>query len=514
MTVLRTTRRGAVVNVLGGGLVLAWFGEHGKPLLRPTRAVETSTGRLRGLRADGVSVFRGIPYGGDTALSRFQPAPPAKPWAGVRDCFVSGPLAPQPDALGPESEDCLVLNVFTPQATPERKRPVMVWLHGGGFTQGSGGYILYDGSALSRAGDVVVVSINHRLGALGYLYLGGLSDEFTDSGNVGQLDIILALQWVRENIAAFGGDPGNVTIFGESGGGQKVGVLLCMPAAQGLFHKAIMQSAPRMNMPGNDQAAATAGKVLAELGVTNSTLHLLQTVDYRSIVAAAQSFSLEPVIDGSNLPTHPFDPVAPDISSNVPLIIGTNRDEATLALSREQGIWDMTEAQARARFMSMLGDLAEDAFVLYREQCPDDPPAYLVAALITDTAFRMNAITVAERKAAQQAVPVFMYRLDWRTPVHGGVLRAPHGLDIPLVFDNVTIARAMVGPGQAPRRMAAVMSRAWIDFAWSGNPSQPGLDWPAYDIASRKTMIFATESHVVPDPDAAARVFWSSPRLV
>jgi para-nitrobenzyl esterase len=505
MTALRLTRRGAVASVLSGGLLLAW---PGTTMLQPTQPIETTTGKLRGLRASGVSVFRGVPYGGDTSSRRFSPAVGAKPWAGVRDCFKPGPLAPQPGMAG--SENCLVLNVFTPQATPAQKRPVMVWLHGGGFAQGAGSDRLYDGSALCRAGDVVVVSINHRLGALGYLYLGALSDEFADSGNIGQLDIILALQWVRNNIATFGGDPGNVTIFGESGGAQKVGVLLAMPTAQGLFHKAIMQSAPGLNMPDKNQAAANAAQVLAALGVTKSTLHRLQTMDYRTIIAAAQNVpGLAPVVDGSNLPAEPFNPTAPECARNIPLIIGTNNDEATLALSREPGFADMTEAQAHARFATLLGSKADTAFTLYRGLHPGDPPRYWVSALLTDKAFRMSAITVAGRKAAQRAAPAYMYRLDWQTPVENGLLRTPHGLDIPLVFDNVAIARGMVGPGAAPQRMADVMSRAWIDFARTGNPAQPGLVWPAYDAETRKTMIFANESQAESDPNAAARMFWS-----
>jgi len=430
MSGFQPTRRSAVASLLGCGLALAWTGT---TMLQPTRPVETTTGKLRGLRASGVSVFHGIPYGGDTSSRRFSPAVGANPWAGVRDCFKPGPLAPQPGMAG--SENCLVLNVFTPQAAPQQKRPVMVWLHGGGFAQGTGSDGLYDGNALCRTGDVVVVSLNHRLGALGYLYLGSLSDEFANSGNIGQLDIILSLQWVRDNIAAFGGDPGNVTIFGESGGAQKIGVLLAMPAAQGLFHKAIMQSAPGLNMPDKIQAAANTAQVLAALGVTKSSLHTLQTMDYRAIIAAAQSVpGLAPVVDGSNLPAEPFNPTAPECARNIPLIIGTNNDEATLALSHEPGFADMTETQAHARFATLLSSKADAAFALYRGLHPGDPPRYWVSALLTDTAFRMSAITVAGRKAAQQAAPAYMYRLDWQTPVQNGLLRTPHGLDIPFMM--------------------------------------------------------------------------------
>jgi para-nitrobenzyl esterase len=508
------TRRNAAVAALGGGLLFAGLSRIAPQMQMPTRAVATDSGKLRGLRVGGVARFLGIPYGGDTARSRFQPAPPPVPWAGVRDCFAYGPEAPQPGGTN-ESEDCLVLNVFTPQASAAQKRPVMVWLHGGGFSTGSGSDGLYDGSALCREGDVVVVTLNHRLGVFGYLFLGSLSDEFARSGNIGQLDIIRALTWVRDNIAAFGGNPGNVTIFGESGGGQKVSTLLAMPAAQDLFHKAIIQSAPGVAMAGKADAAALAGRLLAALGLTDSELHRLQSLDYRDILKAGEAalqdggVPFEPVVDGTSLPENPFTPEAPEISRNIPLIIGTNRDEATLAFTHQPGFTDMTAKQASVRFDEMLGAQGAAAFALYRGLRPDDPPGYWVTALVTDRLFRMSAIAVAEHKAAQGGASVYMYRLDWPTPVEGGVLRTPHTLDVPLVFDNVDVARSMVGPGPRPQRMSHIMSRAWIDFAHTGNPSQPGLAWPEYGAAQRLTMLFDLPSVVDSDPGSAARRFWN-----
>jgi para-nitrobenzyl esterase len=452
-------------------------------------------------------------YGGDTARHRFLPASPPAPWHGTKDCFAFGPDAAQGDG---GSEDCLVLNVFTPEAAASAHgRPVMVWLHGGGFNTGSGSNPLYNGSALCRAGDVVVVTLNHRLGVFGYLYLATLSDEFADSGNLGQLDIILALQWVRDNIASFGGDPDNVTIFGESGGGQKVSTLLAMPAAQGLFHRAVIQSAPGVAMASKTDAAALTERLLTTLDLTHTDLPRLQTMDFRRLLDAAElvqqasGAAFEPVVDGRSLPENPFIPLAPDISRSVPLMIGTNRDEASLALVREPGFAAMTADQASARFTALLGARAAEAFALYRGLRPNDLPGYWLVALLTDKRFLTPAISVAELKAAQNAAAVYMYRLDWRTPVENGMLRTPHALDLPLVFNNVAVARGMVGPGPQPQLMADIMSRAWINFAHTGNPSQAGLTWPAYDATTRETMIFDLPSAAEPDPDSAVRRFWS-----
>lgn len=536
----RITRRGMATGALGGAVVLAASSSAlaGPTVKNPT--VETSTGKVRGVRHSGVSSYLGIPYGLDTHLTRFQPPRPAEPWTGVRDCLAFGPQAPQMEIdegsvdlsspfvkqilaafkegieVGHESEACLVLNVYTPEASRARKRPVMVWLHGGGFAMGSSADPQYNGSALCRRGDVVVVTLNHRLNVPGYLYLGALHEDFADSGNSGTLDQILALKWVRDNIAAFGGDPSNVTIFGESGGGAKVSTLMAAPEAQGLFHKAIIQSGPGVTMIPQADAAAFAEHTLAQLGVHPADVHQLQTMDVRRIIAASRTAAaafrghrtLAPVVDGRALPRDPFKPDAPQISRNVPLIIGTNKDESTLFLSADPLFRHFTVEQAQARFRAMLGPRGDAALALYRSLRPNDPPTYWVTAMMTDTAMQMDSIRIAERKAAEHAAPVYMYRFDWETPALGGVMRTPHGLDVPLVFDNPDTKRLILGNGPEPAKLAAVMSQAWIDFARSGNPSQPGLDWPAYDQLTRQTMLFNVKSHAVSDPVRAKREFW------
>jgi para-nitrobenzyl esterase len=533
-----------LVSAMGAGLLQAWPFSLNAKTPESSKPVETTAGKIIGRRSHGVSAFLGIPYGADTSTRRFQEAEAPEPWSGLRDCAAYGAQAPQmefgaaavagPGAdlnsdfvkqiittfragmeVGNESENCLVLNVYTPEALPLKKRPVMVWLHGGGFAIGSAGDPQYDGSALCRRGDVVVVTLNHRLNALGYLYLGALHDDFADSGNVGQLDILLALQWVRDNIAAFGGDAGNVTIFGQSGGGGKVSALLATPRARGLFHKAIIQSGPGVAMADKTKAAELAERTLGSLGVARADVHRLQTLNYRVILDAASAAqrrddrrSLSPVVDGRTLPNDPFIPTAPEVSRDIPVIVGSTKDEATLFLSADPNFRNMTAEQARAHLVAMLGERGNAAFELYRGLRPADPPTYWVTAAMTDRMTRMDSIRLAERKLAQRSASVFMYRLDWQTPIFNGVMRSPHGLDVPLVFDNVDKKLGVLGTGPEPRQIAPVMSQAWINFARSGNPSQRNLAWPGYDTASRQTMIFDIASHVVSDPDGAARAFW------
>ena len=514
----------------------------------PTGVVGATSGKIRGLREGSISAFRGIPYGADTSgARRFMPPVAPASWTGVRDCFAFGHRAPQGSlgagrvppgvdpaviaavqkfmtgqmASGYESEDCLVLNVFTPDASPRRRRPVMFWLHGGGFAIGSANEPVYEGGALAKRGDVVVVTINHRLAAPGYLYLGALDPAFALSGDVGQFDQILALEWVRDNIAAFGGDPDNVTIFGESGGGAKVQTLLAMPAAQGLFHKAIIQSgtAQIRGVPKGD-AADFSARMLKVLEIAPGDARKAQEAPLDTLMKAAATAQnqlgpgarvLAPVTDGVALPADPFDPVAaPTVSPKVPLIVGTNKDEATLFNIVDPKFGKMTLEDAQARFRSTLKDKGDAAFAFYRQQRPNEAGTWLFTSMVTESGAWINSIRVAERKAAQGGAPVFMYRLDYETPLFNGMLRAPHGLDTPMVFNHAKEFASMLGPGPDPVVVSEAMVDAWTAFARSGDPSTHSLAWPHYEPGARNTMIFARDSHVVSDPDRAFREFWSA----
>lgn len=551
MSIEGITRRDLLsAGIVGGvAMTVGWSGHlRAAGASEPTTAVEISSGKVRGMRSSGVSSFLGIPYGADTSSRRFQPAVAPQPWTDVRDCFTFGAQAPQGrlniagmgdgakmDLTSPaaraivgifssamntgakQSEDCLFLNVYTPDASPVRRRPVMVWLHGGGFAMGAGGVSAYDGSGLCQR-DVVVVTLNHRLNAMGYLYLGALHEDFADSGNVGQLDIVLALQWVRDNIAAFGGDPRSVTIFGESGGGSKVGTLLGMPPAKGLFHKAIQESGPVVKMVEKADAVEIAERTLAALGVANSDVHQLQTMDYRQVINAASSIqlpaaglnprTLSPVVDGRSLPAHPFHPTATEISRDIPLIIGTNKDEWTLFMGMDPDFGKMTEQQAHDRFEAALGDRAAAEFKTYKDLRPSDAPTYWVTALMTDLIMRSNSIIEAQRKSAQNAAPVYMYRFDWESPVAQGALRAFHGLEVPFVFNNTSSSLAGTVSGSQTSSLAVDLSQAWVNFARTGNPSRKDLEWPRYEAKKRQTMIFDVPSRVVSDPERSKRELW------
>jgi len=495
----------------------------------PSPVAATRYGKVVGVSASGVCTFKGIHYGANPeGAMRFMPPVPPKPWSETAEALNYGDLAPQNlsgasgsdirvamgDIFGPGkvSEDCLVLNVWTPSLTHGR-RPVMVWLHGGGYTGGSDGAPTYDGTNLARKQNVVVVGINHRLNVFGYLYLGEIGGaKYADSGNVGMLDCVLALEWVRDNIAHFGGDPNNVTIFGESGGGGKVSVLMAMPPAKGLIHKAIVESGSTLRVSTADEADAAARKYLAQLKIAPDRVDDLQKVPMADMLAAMRamtgpnSIRLGPVVDGRSLPRQPFDPDAPAQSASIPMLIGTNGTESTALLGiADASLFSLDEADMRAKLKSYL-HVNDDAQIgslvaVYKKERPEATPSDIYFAVTTDRMMRMNAVTQAERKAAQGSAPAYMYIFDWRSPVLGGKLRSPHGIELAFVFDNTDKTTGMNGTGADLAPLAERVSAAWAGFARTGNPNAPGLPhWPAYEASTRATMIFNDECKVVNDP--------------
>ena len=481
-----------------------------------TDIVQTSNGPVRGYREDGLEVFKGLRYGAaPIGMRRFKPPEPPTAWIEPADAVSYGAPAiqsglapgerrtspgdpPAPDEPA-SSEDCLFLNVWTPGlgAAP---RPVMVWLHGGGFANGSGGAAMYDGGALARKGDTVTVTVNHRLNVFGYLHLGEIfGPEYAQSGVAGMLDIVQALEWVRDNIAAFGGDPGNVTIFGESGGGWKVSLLLAMPGARGLFHKAVIQSGPGLSGKPVKAADKVARQLLTDLRIDGPHgLASLSTeqISYASVKLPGETMRLyTPVVDGVALPRDPFEPDASPLNADIPVLIGTNKDENTLFMLGHPKFGAFDDADLEKHAATAAGDKADALVAVLRIAYPHYDQTHLAAAVGTTTGMWAGSVTLAERKAAQQSAPVWMYMLTWETPVSRGRLRCPHALEIPLVFDNVEKARNFVGRGEEPQVVAEQMSAAWLAFARTGDPG-----WRPYDTETRTTMIFDVESGTVDDP--------------
>ena len=495
--------------------------------------VETPAGRVRGAVEDGVHVFKGIPYGAPTGgPNRFRAPQPPPAWTGVRDALAYGPSAPQNrggDVGG--DEDCLVLNVWTRGLDDGGRRPVMVWLHGGGFRSGSGSSPLYDGVNLANRGDVVVVTINHRLNVFGHLELGDLvGGAFADAGNAGMLDIIQALAWVRDNIARFGGDPATVTIFGESGGGRKVSTLLAMPDARGLFHRAIIQSGPGLHLQPRDKSTELAVALFRELGLAPTRIAALQELPMERVLAAYatvegrldglarqkgvfEQHGFVPTVGVPALPGYAFDPVATEVSADVPILIGSNRHEMALFSRNDPAIHErtLTEAQLRERVEVMVGGGADRVLDVYARAWPDAPPAVRWMLIASDRTYRFDSITLAQRKAAAGRAPVHMYLFAWETPVEGGRLLSHHALEISFVFDNTSRAPGMSGGGPAAAALAAKMSEAWIAFSRTGDPNTPNLPaWPAYEAATRATMVFDDEPALVNDPGGEQRHLWAT----
>jgi para-nitrobenzyl esterase len=492
--------------------------------------VETQDGKLRGVSSLGVTMFKSVPYGGPVdGAGRFMPPPKPAKWAGIRECTKPGPRCIQghpgqppgfltpgagivgsymcggiqsPDVLlEDEAENCLFLNVVTPGV--KGRRPVIVYIHGGGYANLSGLQTVLAGKHAIE-NDIVLVGINHRLNVFGYTYLGGLSEKYA-VGNPGQLDLVMALEWIRDNIERFGGDPHSVTVWGDSGGGEKICTLMAMPAAKGLFHKAIVSSGSSLHAGTVERSTASAKALLAKFNLTEKQVDDLQKIPAQQLHAGAGGGGGGPVVDGHSIPQQTWDPKAPEFSASVPMIIGhcTNETSVMAAGTRDE-LLSLTEAALPAR-LAAAGRIPEadvaSLLALYRKDHPQDPPSGLYFRILADRGASRNAVTQAELKIEQGKANVYIYQFDWATPLYHGRLRAFHTAEMPLAMRIVLYPEA--------DELSSQISSAYAAFARTGNPSHPGIpEWPAYTIAKRAIMFWdIPKCSVVNDPDPEERAF-------
>ncbi len=490
--------------------------------------VDTSSGIVRGTVNTGVKIFRGIRYGADTGgKNRFMPPRKPAPWTGARNCIGYGPISPQTASgfrsdysqliqwdkhigTGGMNEDCLSLNIWTPGVSDNAKRAVLVSFHGGGWATGSGNGPMYDGGQLALLGDVVVVTVNHRLASFGYTHLAavGAPEEFKLAGVCGVMDMVASLEWVRDNIAAFGGDPSRVMIFGQSGGGSKVSTLLATPAAKGLFHRAVVQSGSTLRLIADADAEKSADLFLKKLGVSRARIADIQQLSWEQLLTAQVESTgavFSPVVDGKYLTHHPFDPTAPAESRDVPVIIATTLEDAALRLTN----WDLTDSGLTALLNERFKGKAEEILALYRPITAGKTPYLVQAQVFTDTQARSRAITQAERKTAQGGAPAWLYLWEWATPAFDGKLGAVHGHDVDASFN--LYRNGICGTGdKTGRLMAKRLASTFVAFAKTGKPDNDQIPrWPAYDATTRATMVFDAETRVVNDHRSAIRKYWS-----
>jgi len=486
-----------------------------------TVVATTRSGRIRGYIDQGVKVFKGVRYGADTAARRFQPPVPPQPWKNIAETLTYGASSPQTGKNdAPFSEDCLFLNVWTPALRDKAKRPVMFYIHGGAYLHGSGSHPLYEGTQLCKRGDVVVVSVNHRLGATGYLYLAnipGAPASFADSGNTGMLDLVLALQWVRDNIEEFGGDPSRIMLFGQSGGGAKIATLMSMQAAHGLFHRAATMSGQQVTASGPLNATTRTRALLEALKLSPERLADIVTVPIDQLVAVMDtpdpiigrgSLYFGPTLDERTIQRHPFYPDASPLGADIPMMIGNTHDEtrgligggdpATFELKWE----DLAPRLARELRVDLLPQPVVDE---YRKLYPQYTPTDVFFSATTAGRSWRAAIIEAELRA-QQGKPAFVYQLDWASPKDGGKWGAPHGLDIPLVFGTLDAKGSITGTDDSARAMSSQLSETFIAFAKTGSPNNATIpSWEPYLVPRRATMVFNNPSKLVDDPRGAER---------
>ncbi len=476
--------------------------------------IKTSYGVISGSIDEGIFTFKGIPY---AKANRFMPPQAPDAWDGIRECVSYGPVAKQIvswiDESKMDEKELFSVNVWTSGILDGKKRPVMLWLHGGGFHVGSSSDPMTDGKALAKKGDVVMVSVNHRLNILGFLDLSACGSKYAQSANVGMLDIIKALEWIQNNIENFGGDPSNVTIFGESGGGGKVGTLMCMPAAKGLFHKAIIQSGTLINVMTKEKSAALGIAVLNELGLTADDVDKLDTIPYLDLVKAGNEailkisgprkpgsptmFGFAPSADGEILLQQPFSPGFASISDNIPLMMGTTLNELVNTAYAEK---DLTLEQAKERLKAIYGDKTDQYIEVFAKAYPDYAPQDLLSI---DPVFRPFTIRTADARALQSKAPFYVYFLAWKSPVDDATKGSFHGLDIPLAFNNVDLKPEWTGTSDEAYKLADIMSSVWINFAKTGNPNVAGKlpEWNIYTAENGVTMLFDNSCRIIYNHD-------------